>query len=204
MPTSSPQDQSSIRVPHPLARLLIEHYHDRSGIRVLDFASGSGRNATALQHAGFHVTCISDAAARTPRPLDGIADEFEAALSTHGLLHGTAGEIASYVGAIANVLGEGGRLYATFGSVRDKRFGEGRRIAETTFAPDEGDERGVAHTYFSEAALRVLLERHFVIESLMERSADETAGSWAHRERPLSGAVHWFTTARKDLNLLSI
>jgi hypothetical protein len=184
-------------VPHPLAEALIERLQSRPKGRVLDFASGSGRNTQALRRAGLMVTAIADDAAATEKPLAGVTDRFAAAISTHGLLHGTPPIIAARLRSIAERLDAEGLLYATFGSTRDARFGEGRRIDDATFAPTDGDERGVAHAYFDRDRLRALLEPDFEVESLEERCVDEVAGSWAHRERPLSGATHWFAIARK-------
>jgi hypothetical protein len=164
--------------------------------RVLDFASGSGRNTAALRRAGFEVVAIDDPAAATPEPFAGVAGQFAAALSTHGLLHGNVATIARNVAQIAALLEIAGPVYATFGSVRDARFGQGERLDEFTFAPTQGDERGVAHAYFNRERLTELLERHFVIESLEEHAVDEVVGRWAHEERPLSRAVHWFAVAK--------
>jgi hypothetical protein len=165
--------------------------------RVLDFASGNGRNGEALRRAGFAVVTIDDQTAASPEPLEPGMGPFAAVVSTHGFLHGTACAIAVRVGAIAERLVRGGLLYATFGSTRDARFGRGERFDDATFAPAEGDECGVAHAYFDRPRLHLLLERYFEIESLDELGVDRVAGTWAHRERPLSGAVHWFAVGRK-------
>ncbi|MDQ2992771.1 MAG: hypothetical protein M3R30_08145, partial [Candidatus Eremiobacteraeota bacterium] len=125
----------------------------------------------------------------------GAAGAFVAALSTHALLHGTPASIATRLREIAHALEPDGRLYATFGSTRDTRFGAGERIDETTYAPLEGDEIGVAHVFFDEARLRATLEPAFAIERLSEVPVDGIAGKWAHRAKPLSGAVHWFVEA---------
>ena len=186
-----------VSVPHPLAQRLIERLQARSGALVLDFATGSGRNARALAEAGFAVVCVSDAEAASDDPLRGVQGPFAATLSTHGLLHGTAEAIQSRLTTIAERLDRGGLLYASLGSSADARFGQGRRIDERTFAPLDGDERGVPHAFFDEHALRALLEADFTLESLEHRAVDDVAGSWAHRERPLRGAAHWFVTACK-------
>lgn len=125
---------------------------------------------------------------------DRIAD---GALSTHALLHGTEAEISALLDRIANQLAPGAPLYGTFGSVRDARNGRGEQRGQHTFAPLDGDERGIAHTYFDEPRLRALLERQFSIESLEERDVDTIAGTWAHQEQPLERAVHWFAIAAK-------
>jgi hypothetical protein len=195
-PPGSPQSQRTIAVPHPLAERLIERLRGRPGSRILDFASGRGRNANALRQAGFTVLAIDDGSAAAETAPLGVAMDFAAALSTHGLLHGTASTIAERVRWLAEHLAERGLLYATFGSSRDARFGQGDRLDGSTFAPTSGDERGVAHAFFDGEQLRALLERFFVLESLEEHGVDQVAGSWAHRE-PLSGAVHWFAIAQK-------
>ena len=53
------------------------------------------------------------------------------------------------------------------------------------------------HTFYDRELLEALLTLGFLIESLDERGVDQTAGSWAHADRPLRGAVHWFVVARK-------
>ncbi|HEY6325109.1 MAG TPA: methyltransferase domain-containing protein [Candidatus Cybelea sp.] len=180
---------------HPLARALIARLGPGSDGPVLDFAAGSGRNTRALRAAGLRVVPVADSIAESAAPLAGITARFAAALSTHGLLHGTPSIIANRVASIARRLEPDGLLYATFGSSRDARFGEGKRIDDWTFAPEDGDERGVVHGYFDRERLTALLEPHFAAESLEERSVDDVVGAWAHRESPLRGAVHWFVIA---------
>lgn len=183
--------------PHPLAERLIERLHSVPDSRILDFASGRGRNAQGLRRAGFTVVPIPDDAAASAASLRNVGQGFRGVLSTHGLLHGTPSTVAARVRAIARCLVNGGLLYATFGSTRDARFSQGERIDDSTFAPIDGDERGVAHVYFDRDRLLAILEPYFVVESLSEHRVDDVAGSWAHRERPLDGAAHWFAIARK-------
>jgi hypothetical protein len=196
MPPSSPQDESSIRPPHPLAQRLIDCLRERPGSRVLDFCAGNGRNAAALRRAGYAVVAVPDAAAQDPDPLPASLGRFAAAVCTHGLLHGTTAAIARRVGAIAARLEPGAPFHAVFGSTDDARFGTGRYIEPGTFAPFDGDERDVAHTYFTRTALHAMLDAHFAIQRLEERAVDAIAGSWAHPAQPLTGAVHWFAIAR--------
>ncbi len=175
----------------------MKRLHPKPDRPVLDFAAGSGRNGAALRSAGFAVVTVDDETAASPAPLRGATGPFAAVVSTHGFLHGATPAVAARVGAIAASLARGGLLYASFGSTRDARFGRGERIDRATFAPAEGDERGVAHAYFDRETLRSLLERYFKIESLDEHGVDALAGTWAHRRAPLSGAVHWFAIGRK-------
>lgn len=171
------------RPPHPLALDLIERLRDRPGARVLEVGSGSGRNTRALMAAGLAVYTL---------PLQ---EPCAAGLTTHALLHGTTREIAEQLSAIARALEPHAPLFATFGSVRDARYGSGERHEPHVYVPLDGDEIGVAHAYFDEARLRALLAPHFTLESMREVDVDEIAGTWAHQNVPLRGAVHWFVVA---------
>jgi tellurite methyltransferase len=195
MPPTSPE-QASARPPHPLALRLIAA-HGGASVRAIDLATGSGRNAHALRGAGIDVLAIDDAQAASPEALAGASGRYAAVLSTHGLLHGTPASIGATLAAVAARLEPQGRLYATFGSTRDARFGAGTQIEPFVFAPHDGDERGVAHAFFDQRRLRSLLDRNFTIEWMEERDADAIAGAWAHREKPLESSVHWFVEARK-------
>jgi hypothetical protein len=197
MPPSSPPDQPSIRPAHPLAERLIARLSDRPGARVLELGTGRGRNTAALERAGFEVVPIEDAAIDAIEAHAIVPGSIVALLSTHGLLHGTAHDVATRLMTCAALLEPRGLLYATFGSTRDARFGRGTRIDAQTYAPDEGDERGVAHAFFTESELRETIETHFVLEMLAETSVDAIAGKWAHGERPLERSVHWFATAHR-------
>ncbi len=182
---------------HPLAQRLIERLQSRPTSRVLDFATGTGRNAEALRLGGLAVVAISDAGAGSEDPFAGHSGRFDGVLSTHGFLHGTASSVAARVRMVARRIERGGWLFATFGSTRDARFGRGERIDDSTFAPVEGDERGVAHAFFDRADVLALLEPAFEVESIEERVVDAVVGAWAHPQRPLEGAAHWFAVARK-------
>jgi SAM-dependent methyltransferase len=94
-----------------LAVRLIEHLRGVPKIRVLEFACGAGRNTRALRAAGFDVVAIDDRAAASGAPLARVNGTFAAAISTHGLLHGTPAIIAEHVSQIARLLGKSGTLY---------------------------------------------------------------------------------------------
>ena len=164
-------------------------------VRVLEIGPGSGRNTRALQTAGVEV----DAMPADPGVLASLPDSrYDAVLSTHAMLHGTPPAIEALVRRASHVLKPGGRLYATFGSVRDARFGRGTKISAHAYAPDTGDESGVAHSYFNADEIRELTAA-FRIVDLEEIGVDGIAGKWAHVTAPLEGAVHWFAVAEKKL-----
>jgi SAM-dependent methyltransferase len=193
MPPASPSGPG-FRAPHPLAERLIARLDGRADTRILEVGTGSGRNAAALAAAGLPFVSIGESAPIAP--LAG-AGSFAAALATHALLHGTPASISARLREIAAVLEPGARLYATFGSTRDARFGQGRRIDQATYAPLEGDEVDVAHAFFDRSRLEALLAGTFVAEPIDEVDVDQVAGTWAHPKTPLHGAVHWFVEAER-------
>lgn len=180
---SSDSPDQPVRPPHPLALELIDRLRGHPRAVILEVGAGSGRNTRALHAAGFDVVGLEDSATAA------------AALSTHALLHGTPASILELLYRIAEHVEPGGPLYATFGSVRDRRYGRGRFIEERVYAPEDGDERGVPHAYFDETGIRELLQGDWMLESLREMDVDAIAGTWAHRQQPLSEAVHWFVVA---------
>jgi hypothetical protein len=187
-----PRPQTDLRRAHPLALALIDRLRAQEHARVLDFGRGSGRNTAALESAGLDVRSVADVDLQSFTA----ASEFDGAISTHALLHGTPQTVSRMLRTIADALKTGAPLYATFASAADARYGKGTRIDDDTFAPDDGDEQGVAHIYFTEHTLRAMLERNFGIDALQERSVDDIVGRWAHSNRP-HGAVHWFVQARR-------
>lgn len=175
----------TLRPPHPLALELIERMRAQPGARVLEVGAGSGRNTRALTAAGLEVVSIESGVPA------------QAALATHALLHGTPLTIAAVLREIAGAVFPGAPLFATFGSVRDARYGKGFELEPHVYAAHDGDEAGVAHAYFDEGRLRSLLESDWTIDLLKEVGVDAIAGSWAHVQAPLRNAVHWFAVATK-------
>lgn len=175
---------------HPLALLLAARL--RPGARVLYVGSERSRTAGALAEMGLQVETKADAGAP-----NGPGGTYDAAISTHALLHGTPAEIAAALAGIAAALPPRAPFHATFGNRADARFGSGTAVGEATFVPISGDEAGVPHSFFDDAELRALVEPAFEIESVAAQEVDDVAGTWAHGERPLEGAVHWFVVARR-------
>ena len=172
---------------HPLTRELIATTHP--GQRILLVGVGSGRHLAALHAAGLTVEAV-EAGAPLPARFD-----FDGALSTHALLHGRPETIAATLAAVAARLRDGATFAFTLGSTRDPRFGQGVRLDDSTWAPEAGDEAGVAHAYFDERGVRALLDGWEIV-ALTEGDASATAGAWAHPSGTAS-LVHWFVRARR-------
>ncbi len=198
---------------HPLALRLLNK-QGTSQPRVLEVGAGSGRNLSALLRAHLDVTSLDEDAERITRlrreypeqknnllcaaytQLPKGANGYDAVLSTHALLHGDVSRIRAVLAEIRRVLRSEGRAYFTLGCTADARFGAGKRIADATFAPTNGDEQGVPHSFFDKAGAQDLL-RGFIIEELSKQAVDDLAGKWAHETTMLRGAVHWFVVAKK-------
>jgi hypothetical protein len=198
---------------HPLASALAGALVPNA--RVLLLGIGSGRNVPALLAVAAWIEAVEDdpdraraAAARFaseprvrisreaytgPYSFDGTVD---GALSTHALLHGTPHRVAVAVAAARERLAPNAPFYITLGSKRDPRFGVGESPARDTFVLRSGSEAGVLHCYFDEAGVRALLNG-FTIEELVEQSAAETAGTWAHAPEESARFVHWFVRLRR-------
>ncbi len=181
--------------PHPLALTLARRLP--AGACIVDFGTGAGRNVAALRELGFGVVEVPDAEAAGAAALRALLERFDAGIATHALLHGMPQSVAERIDMLSRRLAPNGLFAATFASRRDARYGCGDRIADQTFAPRDGDERGVPHVYYDEASLRAVLAPYFHVESLEERSVDSFAGSWAHPTMQLRGAVHWLLLARR-------
>jgi SAM-dependent methyltransferase len=182
-------------MPHPLAADLVSMYREReSGGPVIEIGAGSGRNTRYLRESGIAVVATGDDESYTQLP--GRRNAYAAALSTHGYLHGTTAKLRLGFAELRRVLRPGARIYITLGSIHDARFGLGIAYDETTFAPGDGDEAGVPHTYFDRAGAVDVLAPAFTVESLDEVQVDAIVGRWAH-ERP-SGMCHWFAVARRN------
>ena len=191
MPQSSASSQGNFSGPHPLAQRLLDELPP--GGVVLEIGPGSGRNTRALRDAGVEVMPVAPTVAEFAT-LGSRA--FDAVLSTHALLHGTPASIEAMLARCVASMNAGAKLYATFGSTRDARFGTGQRISAHAFAPLDGDEAGIAHSYFNSDDVRELLRPLRVVE-LTEVCVDDVAGRWAHTNAPLSNAYHWFAVAEK-------
>lgn len=201
--------------PHPLASALAAALGTTDGWRVLLLGIGTGRNVPPLLAAGARVDAVEDdperaRAARArfagesrvriaragyggPYPFAG---SFDGALSTHALLHGTPQHVTAALTAVLNRLAPQAPFFLTLGSKRDPRFGTGRPAGPDTFIADDGSEAGVSHCYFDAAGARALLGS-FAVDSLEERSATESAGTWAHTADEAATLVHWFARVRR-------
>ncbi len=180
---------------HPLATQLAARYeeHPQHGAPVIEIAAGSGRTTRYIVDRGIPIVATRDDEPYTQLP--GGRNLYAAAISTHGFLHGTLPKLRLGLAEVRRVLRPDAPIFITLGSIKDARFGLGEALDDTTFAPGDGDEAGIPHTYFDRDGVGDLLHRTFIIESLEERNVDDIVGRWAHDEP--SGMWHWFVIARR-------
>ncbi len=185
---------SSPQPAHPLAARLAQRYRELGlSAPVIEIAAGSGRNTRYLTAAGIAIVATRDDESYTQLP--GGRNAYAAALSTHGYLHGVMPKLRLGLAELRRVLRPGAPICITLGSIEDARFGLGTALDDTTFAPGDGEEAGVPHTYFDREGVRELLEPFFAIESLEHVNVDDIVSRGAHGA-PL-GMWHWFVQAQR-------
>ena len=204
---------------HPLALQLVQLLARSPNAPgpVLILGAGTGRSIPPFLDAGFAVDALDD----RPEHVAQLRERFAGAgglrlalasydkparlgfgycggLATHAYLHGTPVHVGAALDALATVLQPGGVACFTLGSSSDPRFGQGRRIDPSTWAPADGAEAGIPHLYLLEHQARAIVERSLHIVSLQEHQAGRIVGRWAHGQELASEAiVHWFVHARK-------
>ncbi len=191
---SAPSPQTA----HPLALDLGRRYRD-DGLSgpIIEIAAGSGRNTRYFVDSGVPIVSTRDDESYTQLP--GGRNLYAAALSTHGYLHGTVAKLRAGFAELRRVLRPGAPVYFTLGSIKDARFGLGEPFDATTFAPGDGDEAGIPHSYFDRDGVLDVLTPAFIAETLDERNVDSIVGRFAH-ESP-SEMWHWFVVAHRNDNL---
>jgi hypothetical protein len=187
---------SSAQTAHPLAERLIRYAREHAlDGPVIEVGSGSGRNTRALVDAGVPNVSVPDSTPYTQLP--GTRENYGAGLSTHAYLHGASAKLRAGIAELRRVLRPDAPVYVTLGSIKDARYGLGIPFDERSFAPGEGDETGIPHSYFDRDGVIELLFG-FEIDSMEEVEVDDIVGRWAHgADGDVAGRVHWFVVARR-------
>lgn len=161
-----------------------------SGATLTVLAPDPARARDVLERAGLEGASIF-AIVRDYAELRRDGARFDAALSTHGFLHGTAASVRAALAELAGLLVSGAPCFLTLGSTGDPRFGRGVAADAQTWAPAEGSEAGVPHAYFDRAQALGALGA-FAAAEVTRGSA---AGTWAHDPHEAERIVHWFVRA---------
>ncbi len=143
--------------------------------RILDLGSGLGRNAFPLIAAGCSVACIDS----SPKAISALRkngvkgavlgdifarlpfkdSSFDAVIAVQSLQHARDGRILRALSEVRRVLRKGGLFFLTVcgrhsgGKVRYCLVKTARKVAERTYVPTIGDEKGLVHFIYDKRTL---------------------------------------------------
>ena len=173
--------------------IALHHEMRRRGIeRVLDLGCGAGRHTVYLSQKGFEVYALDISLEGVELTIQWLADNdlhadlhlaeitalpfpdcfFDVILSVSVLHHNTMSTIQSAIAEIKRVLRTGGLFFASECAKGDYQDGRGEKVENGTFlAPEDADQPGVPHHFFSEHEIGFLLQDFQVIQ--LEKSEHE-------------------------------
>lgn len=185
---------NDLREPYPNFSLILSKIKENDCKRVLDVAVGSGRHSFLLSKEGFDIFgfdlsasavnltrnlfknhglngnfCIADMFEKYPY-MDGF---FDAVVAIQAIYHGTKDDMVKAVSECARVLRPGGLFIFTVSSSKERAsLGatkyEGKKIADRTYMPLVGREKGLIHYYPEKDELEMMLNTHFSNVRILE------------------------------------
>lgn len=163
--------------PHEDMEEIISIFREAGKKRVLDLGCGSGRHTVLLSKEGFEVVAsdVSRSGLEMTRKWlseEGLEatvkehscyerfpfedDSFDAVISTQVIHHNFHDKVRSCISEIERVLKPQGMVFITVSAEGDnkKRASRSEKVAPQTYAPLDGDEKGLPHFIYTEQQLR--------------------------------------------------
>jgi len=85
-------------------------------------------------------------------------DFFDAIINRGVITHNTKNGIGACIKEMYKKLKNGGKIIVTFISTESSEYGKGEKIAENTFIPTEGPEKGVIHHFVDSSEVEELMK----------------------------------------------
>ncbi len=181
--------------PHPDINEFVELLKKNNAKKILDFGSGTGRHVAYLAKKGFDVVgmdisktgimmtkkwligeklkaklIIRDIAKPIPFP-DGF---FDGVISTQVIHHGKRRTVSNTIKEIARTTRSGGIIFITvpiYKGYSNKRPGwKMKKIAERTFLPLDGQEKGLIHYFFIPNEFKESFPEFKILKAYMDKT----------------------------------
>lgn len=164
---------------HPLFKQFLEH-SEFTLKHALDIGCGTGKYLKLLQAGGFRTDGLDSsqtAVEMTKKELGGGSeilcadmfghkipkDRYDLILSISTIHHGTKEQVRGLVSNIHEAIAKNGKIFITLPDLASGKkwhtFKEHREIAEGTYAPMSGPEKGLPHSFYEENEVRELFSK---------------------------------------------
>lgn len=161
---------------HPFFKQFLER-SEFSFKHALDIGCGTGKYLKLLQAGGFETDGVDSsptAVEMVQRELgpgvkitcadmfgyDIPKNRYDLILSVSTIHHGTKEQVRQLVGKIHQALAENGKIFITLPDIESSQkwntFKEHQKVAEGTYAPMSGPEKGLPHSFYSQEEIKEL------------------------------------------------
>lgn len=194
-------------------------FEKRKFKRILDLGCGSGRHIVYLAKRFFFVVGSDISANALAQAQEWLEQEnvynyclvendmvklpfpdkhFDAVISMNVIDHNTLPKIKKTVKEIRRVLKTGGLVIVTLPSIKDYKFGIGKRLEKNSYLSDEG----IVHHFFDEKSIKSLFEGFKIMElkedMKIKEKKDLVHSSIVNRlEGETVKTIHWQVLAEK-------
>ncbi len=181
--------------PHPDINKFVKLLNKHNAENILDFGSGTGRHVVYLAKQGFKVVGVDiskTGIAMTnkwlmdenlkaklitrdiTRPFPYSDDSFDGVISTQVIHHSTKQTVKKVIKEITRITKSGGIIFITvpiYKGYSNKRPGwKMKKIAERTFLPLGGQEKGLIHYYFTPDEFKKSFSKFKILKAYMDKT----------------------------------